>query len=110
MMRAFMEPLNQWSAAFGGAFDAILRFEKLEIHKVFLPFSNLVLRHTLSPNALAHFIRASLFFDRLNGLGVDLLEVAHGLVDLGDVGERVGELCQRLMERHNLVAVHNADE
>ena len=48
------EPLNQWSAAFGGAFDAILRFEKLEIHKVFLPFSNLVLRQTLSPHALAH--------------------------------------------------------
>ena len=56
------EPLYQWSAAFGGAFDAILRFEKLEIHKVFLPFSNLVLRQTLSPNALAHCIIASLVY------------------------------------------------
>ena len=43
------------SAAFGGSFAPILRFEKLEIHKVFLRFPNLDLIPNLSLNALARF-------------------------------------------------------
>ena len=49
------QDLNIASAAFAGSFPAILRFEKPEIHKVFLHFPNLVLQQTLSPNALAEF-------------------------------------------------------
>ena len=48
------------SAAFGGSFAPILRFEKLEIHKVFLRFPSLVLKQNLSPNALADFRCAAL--------------------------------------------------
>ena len=49
----FAETPNQPSAAFAGSFAPILRLEKLEIHKVFLRFSSLVLCQNLSPNALA---------------------------------------------------------
>ena len=49
----FAETPNQSSAAFAGSFAPILRLEKLEIHKVFLRFSSLVLCQNLSPNALA---------------------------------------------------------
>lgn len=48
----FAETPNQSSAAFAGSFAPILRLEKLEIHKVFLRFSSLVLCQNLSPNAL----------------------------------------------------------
>ena len=48
------------SAPFGGSFAPILRFEKLEIHKVFLRFPNLVLKQNLSPNALADLRCAAL--------------------------------------------------
>ena len=48
------------SAVFGGSFAPILRFEKLEIHKVFLHFPNLVLKQNLSPNALADLRCAAL--------------------------------------------------
>ena len=48
------------SAAFGGSFAPILRFEKLEIHKVFLRFPSLVLKQNLSPNALADLRCAAL--------------------------------------------------
>jgi len=41
------------SVRFGGSFPPILRFEKFEIHKVFLRFSNLDLTKNLSPNLLA---------------------------------------------------------
>ena len=40
------------SAVFGGSFAPILRFEKLEIHKVFLRFPNLALTKNLSPPTL----------------------------------------------------------
>ena len=43
------------SAAFSGSFVPILRFGKLEIHKVFLRFPNLDLIPNLSLNALAKF-------------------------------------------------------
>ena len=68
----FTETLNQSSAADGGSFSSIHRYEKLEIlrsrwrlcrltdaacplrvHKVHLHFSNLVSTKNLSPNALA---------------------------------------------------------
>ena len=54
------EPLNKSAAALGGSFAATFRFENLEIHKVFLRFSNLNLRQNLSPTALADLFRASL--------------------------------------------------
>ena len=41
------------SSAFAGSFATMLRFEKFEIHKGCLRFSNLALRQNLSPNALA---------------------------------------------------------
>jgi len=41
------------SAAFIGSFSPMARFEKFEIHKVFLRFSNLPLKKNLSMNALA---------------------------------------------------------
>ena len=41
------------SSAFAGYFSPILRFEKIEIHKVFLHFSNHASTKNLSPNALA---------------------------------------------------------
>ena len=41
------------SLAFAGYFSPILRFEKIEIHKVFLHFSNHASTKNLSPNALA---------------------------------------------------------
>ena len=47
------------SARFGGSFPPILRFEKLEIHKVFLRFSNLGLAKNLSPNLLAELCGAA---------------------------------------------------
>ena len=43
----------QFMARFGGPFPPILRFEKLEIHKVYLRFPNLDLTKNLSPNQLA---------------------------------------------------------
>ena len=48
------------SARFGGSFPPILRFEKLEIHTVFLRFSNLGLTKNLSPNLLAGLCGAAL--------------------------------------------------
>ena len=56
----FEETLNKSSAVDGGYFPPIHRFEKLEIHKVFLHFSNLDLTENLSPSTLADLIRASL--------------------------------------------------
>ena len=41
------------SSHFGGSFPPILRFEKFEIHTVFLRFSSLALTKNLSPNLLA---------------------------------------------------------
>ena len=41
------------SAGFDGSFVPILPFEKLEIHPVFLRFSNVVLCQTISPGSLA---------------------------------------------------------
>ena len=41
------------SARFAGYFPPNLRFEKREIHKVFLRFPNLALAKNLSPNLLA---------------------------------------------------------
>ena len=46
------ETLNQSSAVDDESFPPILRFEKLEIHPVFLRFSNLVLTKNLSPSIL----------------------------------------------------------
>lgn len=57
------ESLNK-SAADSGSFAPTFRFENLEIHKVFLRFSNLILQQNLSPIALADFFRASLEFDK----------------------------------------------
>ena len=54
------EPLNKSAAAVSGSFSATFRFENLEIHKVFLRFSNLNLRQNLSLTALADLFRASL--------------------------------------------------
>ena len=45
------------SARFGGSFPPILRFEKLEIHTVFLRFSNRDLTKKLSSNLLAELFR-----------------------------------------------------
>ena len=58
------EPLNKSAAADSGSFAPTFRFENLEIHKVFLRFSNLILQQNLSPTALADFFRASLEFDK----------------------------------------------
>ena len=41
------------ASAFTGYFSPIHRFEKFEVHKVHLHFSNLVSTKNLSPNALA---------------------------------------------------------
>jgi len=54
-----LEALDRSSAAGGGSFSPILRFEKLEIHKVFLRFPNLGLTKNLSLPALADQSRAS---------------------------------------------------
>ena len=54
------ETLNKLSAAVAESFLPILRFGKLEIHKVFLRFPNLDLTKNLSPTILADFFRASL--------------------------------------------------
>ena len=53
------ESQNRSSAAFAGSFAPMLRFETLEIHRVFLRISNLALSQNLSPKALADTIRAS---------------------------------------------------
>ena len=53
------ETLNKLSAAVAESFLPILRFGKLEIHKVFLRFPNLDLTKNLSPTILADFFRAS---------------------------------------------------
>ena len=47
------EPLNQSAAALSGSFAPAYRFENLEIHKVFLQFSNLNLEQNPSLTALA---------------------------------------------------------
>ena len=57
---AAKESLNKSAAALSGSFAATFRFENLEIHKVFLRFSNLDLRQNLSLSALADLFRASL--------------------------------------------------
>ena len=49
------------SARFAGSFPPILRFEKFEIHKGCLHFSNLALTKNLSPNLLAKLRAAALF-------------------------------------------------
>ena len=54
------EALNKSSAVDGGSFSPNLRFEKLEIHKVFLRFPNLALTKNLSVNLLAKFCDAAL--------------------------------------------------
>ena len=48
------------SARFDGSFSPILRFEKLEIHTVFLRFSNLGLAKNLSSNLLVELCGAAL--------------------------------------------------
>ena len=48
----------------GRSFSSILRFEKFEVHKVHLHFSNLDLTKNLSPTILAAFFRASFFTSR----------------------------------------------
>ena len=48
------------SARFDGSFSPILRFEKLEIHTVFLRFSNLDLAKNLSSNLLVELCGAAL--------------------------------------------------
>jgi hypothetical protein len=53
------EALNKSSAADGGSFSSIHRYEKLEIHKVFLRFPYLDLPKNLSPSTLVDLIRAS---------------------------------------------------
>ena len=45
---------------FGGSFPPMLRFEKREIHKVFLRFPNLALTKNLSPNLLAELRGAAI--------------------------------------------------
>ena len=47
------EPLNKSAAALSGSFAPTFRFENLEIHKVFLQFSNLNLEQNPSLTALA---------------------------------------------------------
>ena len=54
-----METLNQSPAEDDESFPPILWFEKLEIHPVFLRFSNLVLTKNLSPSILGDLFRAS---------------------------------------------------
>ena len=54
------QPRTIASARFAGSFPPILRFEKLEIHTVFLRFSNLGLAKNLSPNLLAELCGAAL--------------------------------------------------
>ena len=54
------QPRTIASARFAGSFPPILRFEKLEIHTVFLRFSNLGLTKNLSPNLLAELCRLAL--------------------------------------------------
>ena len=59
------EALNKSTAAHGGSFVPTFRFENLEIHKVFLRFSNLNLEQNPSLTALADLFRASLKTDSL---------------------------------------------
>jgi transposase-like protein len=47
------EPLNKLAAALSGSFAPTFQFENLEIHKVFLQFSNLNLEQNPSLTALA---------------------------------------------------------
>ena len=54
------EALNKSPTADDESFPPILRFEKLEIHKVFRRFPNLALTKNLSPSTAADLIRASL--------------------------------------------------
>ena len=54
------EALNKSAAADSGSFVPTFRFENLEIHKVFLRFSNLNSEQNLSLTALADLFRASL--------------------------------------------------
>ena len=59
-----MEPLNKSTAALSGSLAATFRFENLEIHKVFLRFSNLDLRQNLSLTALTDLFRVTIEFDK----------------------------------------------
>ncbi|MBS6492883.1 MAG: hypothetical protein KH614_10165, partial [Firmicutes bacterium] len=52
--------LNKSPAVDAGSFSSIHRYEKLEIHKVFLRFPYLALPKNLSPSNLADLIRGSL--------------------------------------------------
>jgi hypothetical protein len=51
--RRLKEPLKKSAAALSGSFAPTFRFENLEIHKVFLQFSNLNLEQNSSLTALA---------------------------------------------------------
>ena len=54
------------SSRFAGSFPPILRFEKFEIHTVFLHFPNLDLTKNLSPNLLAELCGAALDKNRIH--------------------------------------------
>jgi hypothetical protein len=54
------------SAAAGGSFALTMQFEKLEIHTVFLRFSNFYLAQNLSPSAFADFISGYFCCDKYN--------------------------------------------
>ena len=54
------------SLRFAGSFPPILRFEKFEIHTVFLHFPNLDLTKNLSPNLLAELCGAALDKNRIH--------------------------------------------
>jgi hypothetical protein len=56
------------SSRFDGSFPPILRFEKLEIHTVFLRFSNLALTKNLSPNLLAELCGVAVVFLTANDM------------------------------------------
>lgn len=51
-----METLNKSPAVAGGSFAPTMQIEKLEIHTVFLHFSNFNLGQNLSPSALVDLI------------------------------------------------------
>ena len=67
---AFRQHRTTASTRFGGSFPPILRFEKLEIHTVFLRFSNLDLTKNLSPNLLVELCGVAFilspFYDKIN--------------------------------------------
>lgn len=87
------------ASAFGGYFLPIHRFEKFEVHKVYLHFSNLVSTKNISPNALAKSCGAALCFRKRR---------KHGIQQRSLLLRRRRQLWQQLLKQSGMHLRHAA--